>query len=109
MKPAPSPSCPHPELGVNADARATVHPIVEAMPTRTGENAGHAFTSQLPPRARGISLLDWLAAEHRHSSRIEWQQRIAEGRVTLYDRPARPEQRIEPGQRLTWLRPPWRE
>lgn len=72
-------------------------------------NSGCVYRERIPKRAGGVTLLDWLSAEYVHSSRDEWRQRIAEGRVTLDGAAAASDAALGVGQELCWTRPPWVE
>lgn len=72
-------------------------------------NEGYAYREQLGPRARGQSTLSYLVAAYRHSPEAVWRERLARGEVLLEDTAATGEERLRPGQRLVWNRPPWEE
>jgi 23S rRNA pseudouridine1911/1915/1917 synthase len=63
----------------------------------------------VPAAAHGHSLLDWLAATYRHSTREEWATHVREGRVTLDDRGTDEHAVLSAGQELCWSRPAWDE
>jgi 23S rRNA pseudouridine1911/1915/1917 synthase len=73
------------------------------------KNRGFEYRETLGGEADGERLLDYLTSRYRHSSRREWEERIADGRVLLDARPAAPDAVIRAGQILVWNRPPWRE
>ena len=54
-------------------------------------------------------LLQHLASTYPHSDEAAWRQSLAHGEVTLDGRTATGEERLRPGQRLIWKRPPWQE
>ncbi|MBI3297374.1 MAG: RluA family pseudouridine synthase [Elusimicrobia bacterium] len=72
-------------------------------------NSGHDYRVQLGGDARGQELVEYLAANYRHSTRVEWGERIVAGLVSLDGQAASPETRLRPGQVLDWRRPPWDE
>ena len=72
-------------------------------------NRGHRYASRAPASAAGNSLLDFLAATYRHSSREVWAQRIDEGLVQLNGETAKADQRLNAGDEIVWNRPPWKE
>jgi 23S rRNA pseudouridine1911/1915/1917 synthase len=54
-------------------------------------------------------VLDWLCERYRHSDRATWGARLAAGELSLDDATAAAGDRLRPGQRLAWRRPPWQE
>ncbi len=72
-------------------------------------NSGFAYTEMIDGRGGGRSLLDHLASRYRHSSPAEWRERIEAGLVLVDGSPAREENTLRRGQRVTWVRPPWEE
>ena len=72
-------------------------------------NQGFPYHEQIGPAATGRSALDHLALQHLHSSRAEWQERLAAGEIELDGQPADGSERLRPGQILVWHRPPWAE
>lgn len=72
-------------------------------------NEGYVYRETLGAAAAGRSLLEYLSARYRHSSRAQWAERIREGRVRLDGAVAGVETTLDPGQTLCWHRPPWTE
>lgn len=72
-------------------------------------NAGYEYREELGPDAAGEVLLGYLARRHSHSTEAVWQGRLARGELSLDGRPARGGERLRPGGRLAWRRPPWLE
>ncbi|HEY3452084.1 MAG TPA: RluA family pseudouridine synthase [Myxococcales bacterium] len=72
-------------------------------------NHGWEYREQLDARARGLSVLGYLASRYRHSTEATWRERIARGEVLLDGAVASPESPLRPGQLLCWMRPPWEE
>lgn len=72
-------------------------------------NGGFTYRETLPARAAGLTLLDWLAEQYAHSTRAEWEARIAQGLVTLDGGAGAAGDRLSSGQQLAWMRPPWVE
>jgi len=54
-------------------------------------------------------LLDHLSRRYRHSSRDEWDSRIASGLVLIDAKPAHADSVLRSGGELVWQRPPWIE
>lgn len=71
-------------------------------------NQGCTYRERLDARAEGVTLLDHLV-RYRHSSREEWQGRIAAGQVHVDGGAARPDTRLRRGSEVIWHRPPWIE
>ena len=72
-------------------------------------NEGHEYNGLIGADGDGRALAAFLAERYPHSTLEEWRRRIADGRVRLDGRVASAEARLRAGQRLSWLRPPWRE
>lgn len=72
-------------------------------------NAGFLYREQIGPEAAGRTVLEHLAARHRHSTAGTWRERIAAGEVLLGDAAATPDAILRPGEWLSWKRPPWEE
>lgn len=72
-------------------------------------NTGHVYEEQLQENARGRTVLVYLAETYRHSDEATWRDRVARGEVRLDGVPASGDERLRPGQRLAWHRPPWAE
>lgn len=71
-------------------------------------NGGYAYREVITRQLAGRTVLEHLLS-YGHSGEAAWQERFAEGRITLDGRPAGPEEVLETGQALTWSRPPWEE
>ncbi|MBD2259732.1 RluA family pseudouridine synthase [Pseudanabaena sp. FACHB-2040] len=72
-------------------------------------NQGWTYQEQVKKSAEGLTLLEYYASRYRHSSREDWQARIAAGQVLLNGQPAAPDTPLHLGQQLTYCRPPWEE
>jgi 23S rRNA pseudouridine1911/1915/1917 synthase len=72
-------------------------------------NAGWTYRERLPAEAASLSVLEWLARRHTHSSIGVWGDRLVAGEVDLEGRMARADDRLRTGQTLVWRRPPWDE
>ena len=72
-------------------------------------NGGFDYQERLGQDAVGQLLLGYLTRHHPHSNAEEWSQRITAGLVLIDGEPADRSSALQPGQRLTWRRPPWVE
>ena len=72
-------------------------------------NGGFTYVETIDGRGAGRALLGHLSARHRHSSPEEWRERIEAGLVLVDGLPARGDDALRRGQRVTWARPPWEE
>lgn len=72
-------------------------------------NRGFEYRSFVGSEAAGERVIDYLARRYPSSTRAEWLRRIDCARVLVDGRPARPDELLKTGQRLTWVRPPWKE
>ena len=72
-------------------------------------NAGFEYREQIGPEAAGRTVLDHLAARHRHSTLAVWRERIEAGEVSVGDSRAAPDTILRPGDWVAWRRPPWLE
>lgn len=77
-------------------------------PTGT-PNQGYTYRERIGPEWAGQRLLAYLTARHPHSDADTWAARLRRGELWLNGLPARGDERLSPGQRLTWQRPPWVE
>lgn len=81
--------------------------ILPAADTRLNE--GCEYRERLGPDADGRTLLAYLSRRYRHSSRVEWAERIASGLVLIDSKPAHADSVLRSGCELVWQRPPWTE
>ena len=72
-------------------------------------NEGCEYREQLGSDAHGRTLLAYLTRRYRHSSSMEWAERIGSGHVLIDSIPAHSETILQTGSELTWKRPPWIE
>jgi len=72
-------------------------------------NTGFEYRAIVGPETAGRPLLDHLTERYRHSSRDEWGERIAAGRVLVDGREVAGGSVLRAGQCVTWNRPPWTE
>lgn len=72
-------------------------------------NQGWVYREQVARRDVGRSLLDYYSQRYPHSSRDEWQSRIAQEQVLVNGQPASADYVLCLGQQLAYHRPPWQE
>ncbi len=72
-------------------------------------NHGFEYREILGADAAGLSLIDYLTRSYPRFAREDWLERIKSGRVLLDGIPSSPSALLRPGQRLNWMRPPWKE
>ncbi len=72
-------------------------------------NRGCTYREQIGPAQAGRSVRDHLVSRYPHSSASDWDARLAAGQVDLDGAAAHGGEVLQPGQHLTWQRPPWDE
>lgn len=72
-------------------------------------NAGHTYREQAGADAHGQRLAAYLARRHEHSTEAVWIARIERGEVDVEGVTVRADRPLQPGQHVTWRRPPWDE
>ena len=72
-------------------------------------NSGWTYQEQVNSSAHGWTVLDYYTRRYRHSSCLEWQQRIETGQVLLDGIVTTATTSLRSGQWLTYDRPPWQE
>jgi len=72
-------------------------------------NSGYEYRERVPAAASGLTAAEWLARTRAHSDARAWAARVERGEVSLDGRVVTAEDRLAPGQRLAWRRPPWDE
>lgn len=72
-------------------------------------NSGFEYREQVGPESAGRTVLDHLAARHRHSTAGVWRERIAAGEVYVGGDVATAAIVLRRGDWLAWRRPPWEE
>ncbi len=72
-------------------------------------NHGWIYRDRVPLAATGQTLLDFYTQRYPHSTRTEWQHRIAAGQVTINGQPQTPDCVLGGGEQLAYHRPPWEE
>jgi 23S rRNA pseudouridine1911/1915/1917 synthase len=72
-------------------------------------NRGFRYRERLSSSAHGRTLIAYLSERYRHSTPLEWRQRIESGLVLVEGAPAPADRILARGESLVWNRPPWRE
>jgi 23S rRNA pseudouridine1911/1915/1917 synthase len=72
-------------------------------------NRGHAYTTIIPSKYHGRTLLSHLASLYPHSTPQAWQQKLNNREVTVDGVTATGSESLIAGQTLVWNRPPWIE
>jgi 23S rRNA pseudouridine1911/1915/1917 synthase len=72
-------------------------------------NGGFHHLEQVNSAASGKTVLAHLTIRYPLASEAEWLNRIDSGQVLLGDEPARRDDVLRAGQKLSWIRPPWIE
>jgi len=72
-------------------------------------NRGYAYTTIIPSKYHGRTLLSHLANLYPHSTPQAWQQRLNNCEVTVNGITATGSESLISGQTLVWNRPPWIE
>ena len=72
-------------------------------------NGGFAYRDRIAPRAAGQSVSAFYADCYRHSTRIDWLQRLAAGEIYRNGQQLQADVALAAGDGLVWYRPPWQE
>lgn len=72
-------------------------------------NRGWSYREQVPGDAHGCTVFAHLVASHRHSTALEWSERIGRGEVLVNAAVVDAATILHAGQSLVWHRPPWHE
>jgi 23S rRNA pseudouridine1911/1915/1917 synthase len=72
-------------------------------------NGGYAYRDRIGLDGVGMTVLAYLSARHRHSSREQWCERLRRGELELNGTTLRADVILEAGRTLVWHRPPWDE
>jgi 23S rRNA pseudouridine1911/1915/1917 synthase len=74
-----------------------------------GLNHGFEYRKQLGAEAAGLTTIEYLTHHYSGFTQAEWRDRIESGRILLNGIPANPDAILQPGGKLSWMRPPWEE
>jgi 23S rRNA pseudouridine1911/1915/1917 synthase len=72
-------------------------------------NEGFEYRKCLGVDAAGVRVIDYLTRCYSGFTREEWRDRIESGRILLDGIPSSHDAILQPGQSLSWMRPPWEE
>jgi 23S rRNA pseudouridine1911/1915/1917 synthase len=72
-------------------------------------NAGWVYCDRVDRTTQNWTVLDFYSRRYAHSTRDEWQQRIATGQILLEGQPTTAATSLRLGQQLTYHRLPWQE
>lgn len=72
-------------------------------------NQGWTYREQVGPDGAGLTLLNYLAAIHDHSTTGTWAERLSRGEIELEGARADGDAVLNAGQTVVWHRPPWDE
>ena len=72
-------------------------------------NQGYTYRQVVERIATGQTLLDYLAREFSHSSRLEWESRLQSGEFWVDGRVANGNEVLKSGMIVLWNRPGWYE
>jgi 23S rRNA pseudouridine1911/1915/1917 synthase len=72
-------------------------------------NQGWTYCDRITDKTHNLSVLDYYTQRYPHSSRADWEQRIASGQVLLNGMPTTATALLKAKHQLTYQRPPWQE
>jgi 23S rRNA pseudouridine1911/1915/1917 synthase len=72
-------------------------------------NHGFEYRKRLKADAAGLKIIDYLTQFYSAFTQEEWMGRIESGRVLVDGIPSNQDVILQPGQILSWVRPPWEE
>lgn len=72
-------------------------------------NRGWIYREQVKHSEANQTILDYYRQRYHHSSQAQWQERIMAGQVLLDNHRTSIDTLLQPGQWLTYHRPPWEE
>src|SRR3954463_10715726 len=72
-------------------------------------NRGYSYREQVGIESAGLTVLEYVAARHAHSSPDEWTHRLERGELELDGGTVHADATLCAGQMLVWHRPPWDE
>ncbi|MEO1386390.1 MAG: pseudouridine synthase [Cyanobacteria bacterium J06634_6] len=72
-------------------------------------NNGWTYCDRISKTSAGQTVLAYYSDRYRHSSKAEWQTRIADGQILLNGQPTDGQTILRSGHRLSYRRSPWQE
>ena len=72
-------------------------------------NNGWTYTNQIEKSDVGQTVLQYYTARYRHSTAVQWQERIESDQILLNEKPTTADTLLRAGQQLAYHRPPWEE
>jgi 23S rRNA pseudouridine1911/1915/1917 synthase len=72
-------------------------------------NQGWIYRDRVRVPEAGLTVLGFYTRRYRHSSQADWQRRIEAGQVLLDGIESFAQALLQPGQHLSYHRPPWQE
>ncbi len=72
-------------------------------------NHGWTYRERIDKLTENCTVLDYYAQRYLHSSRADWQTRIATGEILLNGLTTTDDRILKRGDRLSYHRPPWQE
>jgi 23S rRNA pseudouridine1911/1915/1917 synthase len=72
-------------------------------------NEGWIYCDRINSQTQNLSVLDYYTQRYQHSSRSEWEHRVAVGQVLLNAALTTATIPLQIGDQLTYHRPPWEE
>lgn len=72
-------------------------------------NQGWVYRDNIGSKEVGLTVIQYYTQRYHHSSEQEWLARILSGQILLNNQLVTPETCLQPGQWLTYHRPPWKE
>ncbi len=73
------------------------------------KNNGWTYRQVLTKKDDGKSLLEILSSSYKHSSWLEWSERLKQGQLRLNNSTIKMNKNLTMGDLVTWERPPWIE
>ncbi|WP_013324343.1 RluA family pseudouridine synthase [Gloeothece verrucosa] len=72
-------------------------------------NKGWIYEEQVSKTEAGLTLIEYYTQKYSHSGPSEWLERIQSGQILIDGCSQDPQTLLQPGQKLTYHRPPWEE
>ena len=72
-------------------------------------NEGWTYKEIIQPKDSNRELLEFLTSKYKHSSEVNWIERITSQEVKVNESQSDPKSRLSSGDLICWERPPWVE